>query len=102
LQYNKDRSQEQSVSVAATSYTEIIQSNVPRYMDTIASDEKRKIVNDILAEIQEQRSGRFLKRGLHGWMEVTPTEARQKITHALQYQQRMRLREEQEGRAFFS
>lgn len=70
-------------------------------MDTIANDEKRSIVEDIMIEIQEQHAGRFLKRSLQGWMEVSATEARQKITHALQYHQRLRLREEQEGRAYF-
>jgi hypothetical protein len=69
-------------------------------MNTVANDEKRKIVEDIAIEIQEHRQGRFLKRGLHGWAEVTATEARQKISHALQYHQRLLARKEEEDRAF--
>lgn len=57
--------------------------------------EKRNIVHDVIQEIHEN-DGRFLKRGHDCWTEVSFPEARLKVSHALQYHQRVTLKQEEE------
>jgi hypothetical protein len=69
----------------------LITANCDRYFNAVANDDKLRIVRDIIHEVQ-LHGGRFVKRACNGWIEVSPEEARQKVTHAIQYKIRCKMK----------